>query len=59
MGKEKEEHTEGVPEGKAHKVALGAQLAAVLSILFLVPVVRKLRAQRQHKHRRHFPILGH
>jgi len=37
------------------------RIAAVLSILFLVPVIRRFRAQRQqHKaSRRHFPIFGH
>ena len=57
-----EEKTEGVLEGNAHKFALGGQLVAVLSILFLVPVVRKLREQQQHrrhKQHRHFPIVGH
>ncbi len=71
MGEEKKE---GVLEKNAHKFALGGQLVAVLSILFLVPVVRKLRGQQEHKRdklhaiqkirrprkaRRHFAILGH
>jgi hypothetical protein len=56
MGEEKKE----VVEKHAHKVAFGARIVAVLSILFLVPVIRKLRMQVQHgKHRRHFPIFGH
>ncbi len=58
MGKEKEED---VVEKTTHRLAFGGRIAAVLSILFLVPVIRKLRAEQQHhrKHRRHFPILGH
>ncbi|HXH98110.1 MAG TPA: hypothetical protein VNH40_12965 [Gaiellaceae bacterium] len=56
MGKQKE--TSAV-EKKAHRFAVGGQIFAALSVLFLVPVIRKLRAQRHHKHRRHFPILGH
>jgi hypothetical protein len=56
MGKEKEE---GVVERKAHRFAIGGEIVAALSILFLVPVIRKLRAQQHHKQRRHFPILGH
>jgi hypothetical protein len=60
MGKEKVEQAEGVGEGRSHKVALGARIVAPLSVLFLVPVVRKLREQRRHhKHRRHFPLVGH
>ncbi len=56
-----EEKTEGVLEKNAHKFALGGQAVAVLSILFLVPVVRRLREQqhKRQKHHRHFPILGH
>jgi hypothetical protein len=58
MDKETEE---GVVEKTTHRFAFGGRIAAVLSILFLVPVIRKLRAQQQHhrKHRRHFPIPGH
>lgn len=56
MGKEKEE---AVVEKKTHRLALGGRIVAALSVLFLVPVIRKLREQRQHKHRRHFPIFGH
>ena len=56
MGKEKEE---GAVEKRTHRCALGSRVAAALSILFLVPVIRKLRAQQHRKHRRHFPILGH
>ena len=56
-----EEKTEGVLEKNAHKVALGGQIVAVLSILFLVPVIRRLREQRAQKqnHRFHIPLVGH
>ena len=34
--------------------------AAVLSVLLFVPVLRRLRAERQKKQtHRHFPIFGH
>jgi hypothetical protein len=56
MGKEKDE---GAVEKKARRCAVGSQIVAVLSVLFLVPVIRKFRAQRHQKHRRHFPIFGH
>jgi hypothetical protein len=57
MGEDKKE---GVVEKHTHKLAFGGRIVAALSILFLVPVIRKLRAEQQHhKHRRHFPILGH
>jgi hypothetical protein len=56
MGEDKKE----VVEKHTHKLALGGRIVAVLSILFLVPVIRKLRMQVRHqKHRRHFPIFGH
>jgi hypothetical protein len=57
MGEEKE----GVLEQNAHKVALGGQVVAVLSILALVPVIRRLREARVRKQqkRRHFPLFGH
>ena len=56
MGEEKQE---GVLEHNAHKFALGGQAVALGSLLFLVPVFRKLRAQRHEKPRRHFPSFGH
>ena len=55
----REEKPQGVLEKNAHRFALGGQLVAVLSVLLLVPAIRKLREQRHPKHRRHFPILGH
>jgi hypothetical protein len=54
-----EEKTEGVVEKNRHMCARGGGFAALLSLLFLVPVVRKVRMQQHHKTRRHFPILGH
>ncbi|HZD86859.1 MAG TPA: hypothetical protein VE088_02510 [Gaiellaceae bacterium] len=55
-----EDKPEGVFERNRHKFALGGQAVAVGSLLLLVPVVRRLREQRQarHHHRR-FPLLGH
>jgi hypothetical protein len=55
------EEKDGVLEQNAHRVALGGQAVAVLSILALVPVIRRLREARIEKHRkhRHFPLLGH
>ncbi len=56
MGEEKLEH------GRIkHHVVRGVESLAVLSIV-LVPVVRKLRARQQRKHRferRRFLIVGH
>jgi hypothetical protein len=57
MGEEKKEK---VVEKRMHRAAIGGRIVAALSILFLVPVIRKLRMRMQHgKHRRHFPIFGH
>ena len=55
-----EDKPEGVFERNAHKFALGGQAFAVMSLLLLVPVVRRLR-ERQHarQHRGRFPLLGH
>jgi hypothetical protein len=55
-----EEKREGVRGKGVCSAAFCGRVVGVLSILFLVPVVRRLREQRQHKHhRRHFPIFGH
>ena len=54
-----EEKSEGAPEKNAHKLALGARVVAAVSVLLLVPVVRRLRAQR-HERRHHRRLLfGH
>jgi hypothetical protein len=55
MGDEK---TEGVFERNTHRFAIGGQIVALASLLFLVPVIRKYRVEH-HKPRRRFPILGH
>ncbi len=52
------EETEGLSDRKKHACALGGQVVGLLSLLFLVPAIRKYRAQH-HKQHRHFPILGH
>jgi len=54
-----EEKTEGVSEEKTRRFALGGRAVAALSILLVVPAIRRLRAQQHQKHRRHFPIFGH
>jgi hypothetical protein len=56
-----EEKTQGPVEKKGHAVALGGRVVAVLSIVFLVPVIRRMREQRElkRKPRRHFPLFGH
>jgi hypothetical protein len=51
-----DEKREGILERNAHRVALGGQVAAVLSIIFLVPVIRRLRGQRRR--RLHLPLFG-
>ena len=54
-----EEKAEGVLEKNAHKFALGGQAVAAISILLLVPLVRRLRAQRhEQRHHRRF-VFGH
>jgi hypothetical protein len=57
----RDEKTDGVLEHNAHKAALGGQLVAILSLLALVPVLRRLREKRveKQKHHRHFPLVGH
>jgi hypothetical protein len=56
-----EEETEGVVEEKHghRKVVFGGEAVAVLSLLLLVPAVRRMREHRQQKHRRHFIVFGH
>ncbi|HUJ56011.1 MAG TPA: hypothetical protein VLW49_08505 [Gaiellaceae bacterium] len=54
-----EEMPEGILERNAHKFALGGQAFAVVSLLLLVPVVRRLREQRHARQHKHFPLLGH
>ena len=52
MGEEK------VPASFMHKCAVCGRVAAVLSLLLLVPAIRKRRAQK-HAHAKRFPIFGH
>ena len=54
-----EEKPEEVLEN-GHRFTLGGRAVAAVSILLLVPFVRRLRAQRQerHHHHRRF-LLGH
>ena len=47
-----------MPLGK-DKVGIVKRIVPLLSILFLVPMIRKLRERRQQKPRRHLPIFGH
>jgi hypothetical protein len=54
-----EERPEGMLERNAHRFALGGQAFAVVSLLLLVPVVRRLREQRHVRHHKHFPLPGH
>jgi hypothetical protein len=35
------------------------KVTAALSVLLLVPVIRKRRAKQQQQHKRRFPLLGH
>lgn len=53
-----EEKPQGFVQRNLHKCVLCGQAAAVLSVLLLVPVIRKRRAQK-HEHKRAFPIFGH
>jgi hypothetical protein len=54
-----EEKKEGALEN-GHRFTLGGRVVAAVSILLLVPFVRRLRAQRheRHHHHRRF-VLGH
>ena len=54
-----EDKQEGVLEKNAHKFALGGQAVAAVSILLLVPFVRRLRAQRHERHHHRRFVLGH
>ena len=57
MGDEK---SEGALEKNAHKFALGGQAVAAISILLLVPFVRRMREQRRERRQHHrFLIFGH
>ena len=53
MGEEKQDRV------VEHDTHMFGRIVAVLSILFLVPVIRKVRARRHEPPRKHFPIFGH
>jgi len=44
-----EEKTEGMLEKNAHKIAVGGQVVAALSLLALVPVIRRMRERRRER----------
>jgi hypothetical protein len=49
----------GMDEEKTKRAcAMCGKVTAALSVLLLVPVIRRLRAKQQH-HKRRFPLLGH
>ncbi len=56
MGEEKQE---GIMEKHSHKLVLGGRAVGVLSVFLLVPVVRRLRAQRQERHHHRRLLFGH
>ncbi len=56
MGDEK---PEGVIERHSHKLVLGGRIVGVLSVFLLVPVVRRLRAQRHERHHHRRLLFGH
>jgi hypothetical protein len=58
MTEEKPE-SNGVLKRNAHRCALCGQAVAVLSILFLVPFLRRRREQRKARCHGRFAILGH
>jgi len=44
----------------SHRLSVGGEIVGgVLAIALLVPVIRRFRAHRHERHRRHFPVLGH
>lgn len=43
----------------AHKLTVGGKALTVLSILFLVPFLRRRREQRKVRRHGRFAILGH
>ena len=56
MGDDK---AESVLKRKAHRFALGGQAVAVLSVLFLVPFLRRRREQRHGRWHGRFAMHGH
>lgn len=54
-----EEKPTGFFERNAHTCAVCGRVVAVLSILFLVPFLRRRREHRKERHGGRFPIFGH
>jgi hypothetical protein len=55
----REEKPEGVLEGNAHRFALGGRAIAVLSLLFLVPFLRRRREEPKGRRHGRLAIFGH
>jgi len=55
----REEKPESVRKGNARRFVRGGEAVAVLSVLFLVPFLRRRREHRHGHWHRHFVILGH
>lgn len=54
-----EEKPKGVLERNGHGWAVRGPAAAVLSILFLVPFLRRRREHGKARRHSRFPVLGH
>lgn len=54
-----EEKSKDFRERNAHKFALGGRALTVLSIVFLVPFLRRRREQSKERRHSRFAILGH
>jgi hypothetical protein len=54
-----EEKSKGALEKHGHTFALGGRAIAAVSILLLVPFVRRLRAQRAERHHHRRLLFGH
>jgi len=54
-----EEKPKGVFKGKARRFALGGEVIAALSFLFLVPFVRRRREHRRGRWHDRIAILWH
>ncbi len=57
MADEEAPPEEKTVERNLHRCVRCGQVAAVLSIVLVVPMIRKRRAQAHHK--RAFPLFGH
>ena len=54
-----DEKSKGAREDHARTVALGGRVVAAVSILLLVPLVRRLKAQRAERHHHRRLLFGH